>query len=369
MLFPNLPPSQQHQYKELLRLIGALSSLFSTSQDTYLDYRMVENLFCRVFEANNVSRSDLAIDAKIGDIGIGIKTFLHKNGTPFEKIAEFNSQRQKFPAELSTLIPHIAQLRNDRLSSVSETYSLKQLYYHCITRHHTKIRLFEFPLIPIDIDTLTSIHQKDNMVSFTDSHRLYKFHQAKSTLYLQFDCQNPLFEIDALVLDDPFRLLEEFLRQQTNVVTYPTAYLPLYSSVSNEKYIPEKSGLNHWNASGRKRVSNEAYIPIPIEFHKRNPNFLPARDKPFILHLPNGQRIHAKVCQDNGKALMSNPNSALGEWLLRSFLNLESRQLLTYDHLLHLDIDSVIIKKLADLEYAIDFAPLDAYEEFMEEID
>jgi len=232
MLFPNLPPSQQHQYKELLRLIGALSSLFSTSQDTYLDYRMVENLFCRVFEANNVSRSDLAIDAKIGDIGIGIKTFLHKNGKPFEKIAEFNSQRQKFPAELSTLIPHIAQLRNDRLSSVSETYSLKQLYYHCITRHHTKIRLFEFPLIPIDIDTLTSIHQKDNMVSFTDSHRLYKFHQAKSTLYLQFDCQNPLFEIDALVLDDPFRLLEEFLRQQTNVVTYPTAYLPLYSSVS-----------------------------------------------------------------------------------------------------------------------------------------
>jgi len=42
---------------------------------------------------------------------------------------------------------------------------------------------------------------------------------------------------------------------------------------------------------------------------------------------------------------------------------------LTYDHLLHLDIDSVIIKKLADLEYAIDFAPLGAYEEFMEEID
>ncbi|MCU0479834.1 MAG: NgoFVII family restriction endonuclease [Anaerolineae bacterium] len=366
MLFPNLPPSQQRQYKEILRLMGALSPLFSSSQDVYLDYRMVENLFCRVFEADNVSRSDLAIDAKIGKMGVGIKTFLHKNGKTFEKIAEFNKQASLFPDNQHELIAFISQLRNNRLASVIEAYSLQQLYYHCVTRQQSKIRLFEFPLVPIDIQQLSTVQKKDNIISFHDEQHLYKFHQSKSTLYLQFDCQHPLFEIDVVMLDNPFELLEAFLRQQIPQIDYLTAYLPLYSGGGENKHIPEKSGLNHWNAGGRKRIVNEAYIPIPIEFHQLNPNFLPPRDKSFTLHLPNGQITHAKVCQDNSKALMSNPNSILGEWLLRSVLNLENRQLLTYDRLLRLGIDSVVIKKLNDLEYTIDFAPIGAYDEFIE---
>lgn len=165
---------------------------------------------------------------------------------------------------------------------------------------------------------------------------------------------------------NPFELLEAFLREQIPQGDYLTAYLPLYSVANGEKYLPEKSGLNHWNASGRNRVSDETYIPIPSEFHQLNSNFLPPRNKSFTLHLPNGQTINAKVCQDNRKALMSNPNSALAEWLLRAVLNLENRQLLTYDRLLRLGINSVVIKKLNDLEYTIDFAPIGAYDEFID---
>ena len=37
--------------------------------------------------------------------------------------------------------------------------------------------------------------------------------------------------------------------------------LPLYSVRDNN--VPTKSGLNQWNAAGRKRHPNEVYIPIP----------------------------------------------------------------------------------------------------------
>ena len=42
---------------------------------------------------------------------------------------------------------------------------------------------------------------------------------------------------------------------------------------------------------------------------------------------------------------MSNPNKALGKWLLRDILKLEERKLVTYDVLALYGIDSVIIRK------------------------
>ena len=77
-------------YKSMLRLMGSLSGLFSSSDIPFIQYRVTENLFCRCFDAVNLSRMDVAYDAKIGDMGIGIKTFQMPGAYSIEKVAEFN---------------------------------------------------------------------------------------------------------------------------------------------------------------------------------------------------------------------------------------------------------------------------------------
>ena len=72
------------------------------------------------------------------------------------------------------------------------------------------------------------------------------------------------------------------------------------------------------------------------------------------MRLPDGNIISMKVCQQSGKALMSDPNKVLGKWLLRDVLGLKPRELLSYERLLQIGIDSVIIKKKYGL-YSIDF--------------
>ena len=80
-------------YTDLLKTIGALSNLFSESHTPYLDYRVVENIFCKSFKAVNLARFDCSADAKKDDIGIGIKTFLHK--TKNQKIIKNPHYSQK----------------------------------------------------------------------------------------------------------------------------------------------------------------------------------------------------------------------------------------------------------------------------------
>lgn len=103
--------------------------------------------------------------------------------------------------------------------------------------------------------------------------------------------------------------------------------LPLYGIRNEEKFIFEKSGLNQWNASGRKRDIGEVYIPIPAELHKKYPDFFPKRDISFNLQVPTGEVFRAKFCQENSKALMTNPNWALSDWLLRKVLPLTRRRI------------------------------------------
>lgn len=85
---------------------------------------------------------------------------------------------------------------------------------------------------------------------------------------------------------------------------------------------------------------------------------------PFHLLLPNGNKMDAKVCQENSKALMSNPNTALGKWILRDVLDLKEGELLTYEKLARIGLDSVVIYKSEDGKYDIDFARTGSYEEF-----
>jgi hypothetical protein len=59
---------------------------------------------------------------------------------------------------------------------------------------------------------------------------------------------------------------------------------------------------------------------------------------------------------------MSNPNKALGKWLLRDVLAVPEGQVITYEDLEVYGIDSVLFTKLGDLEYKVDFCQLGTYD-------
>ena len=86
----NKDTEQFKKYSELLTVIAGLSKLFSDSTIPYINYRVMENIFCLAFNADNISRSDTSYDAKI-NTGIGLKTFILKKNHSIEKIAEFNA--------------------------------------------------------------------------------------------------------------------------------------------------------------------------------------------------------------------------------------------------------------------------------------
>jgi len=359
-------------YERLLKAVGSLSNLFSESPEPYLASRATENLFCKAFEAQNLSRSDASADASKGKIGFGIKTFLEGNGRTMQKVAEFNSDHLMF----GTLPPEekvrkIAELRNERIITTKRIFGLDDLIYHCITRKVGKIIVYETPAPLIDINNIKDVKvtARGATIQFSDSNAEYSFNNSKSTLYKRFITPDQvLLDVPVRILTDPFSAVEKLISEAglifAPVKVLPHVFLPLYSMRGGAKRVPEKSGLNQWNAAGRPRDPNEIYIPIPAWVHRKFDGFFPPRDGAFELTLPDGTTMSAKVCQDNSKALMSNPNSALGKWLLRDVLNLREKELLNYDKLQTIGLDTVVIYKIDNEHFDIDFTRVGSYEKF-----
>lgn len=379
MLINKLPQKNRTYYTDILKLVGSLSRLFSDSEVPYLNYRVTENLFCDAFEASNESRTDCSADAVKDKVGIGIKTFINGNGKSFQKVAEFNSEAYKFRGkENNEVVRIVSEMRNERIEFTKRLYNLEEIIYHCIVRDERKISVFECNMNKINIEKIKIQKVSKNSIHFKDDKEEYSINLSKSTLYKRFITKDILESIDVDIIENPIELLTTKLSTSTNiewVAEHDSNYainnkeyviLPLFSD-KGERHVPSKSSLNQWNAGGRKRNKNEAYISIPSWIHKKFPEFFPSRDKCFNLKLPDGQIISAKVCQDGGKALMSNPNLDLGNWILRKVLNLNSGELLTYDRLESLGIDSVAITKYNDLEFHIDFMKLGTYDKFVEE--
>ena len=376
-MFYNLQSiSEQNKYELLLRIISALSKLSTESSSVpYLYYRMAENIFCRAFNAKNLSCCDISIDASKGSYGIGLKTFLHRNSHCLEKVAEFNKERHLYANSVSKpeiLINTIATLRNKRINSTCGICSLNttNLIYHCVTRANSILYIHEEPINLINIDDIKIQKQKKdtNTIFFNDGLEEYCFNISKSTLFKRFNI-TPIHKISVEIFDDPFDLLEKYLsgkfQKDTSNKVIDTLYLPLYSyKKGNIKFVPTKSGLNQWNAGGRRRNPNEVYIPVPAEIRHLKPDFFPPRDKSFALNLPNGIFKIAKICQDKDKALMSNPNGDLGKWILRDVLNLKEGELVTYDKLEQIGIDTVQLNKFEDGTYEINFRELDTFEQY-----
>lgn len=362
------------EYESLLKSVSALSRLSSDSDEPYLYYRMAENIFCRAFGAENLARADLSLDAKKDDIGFGLKTFVSYSQSSYQKISEFNANRALIDVKttMDDKIRLISDMRNARLKTTALIIGLpvENMIYHCVIRKRGRLLLSEFPMTFIRTNNITIESVNGNVVTFSDGINKYKFNFAKSTLYLMFNVA-AVHEFDVEIFEDPYEVLDRLLESKQNALNVEnpiisSVCLPLYS-VNNKnkiKIVPERSGLNQWNALGRVRSDDEIYIPIPAWIHDRFPHFFPEKGTPFILSLPNRGKIKVTVCQQGGKALMSNPNSALGKWILREILQLKPKELLSYDRLIIIGIDSVEISKFKDGTFEINFRKLGTFEKF-----
>jgi len=366
---------QVDEYKSLLAMVGSLSNLFSDNSIPYLYYRVHENVFCRAFKADNLSRSDCSADARKNKQGIGLKTFYENNGRTMQKIAEFNKARNIYKKHLSNhkrLILEIAKIRNKRIEATKAVHGINSILYHCVSRKSGRLLVYEQDMDTIDINKIKISKSAggSNVVYFTDNKDEYSFNISKSTLFKRFCTPLNCIKVAVEIISDPFDLLLEFFRdnESAGIISKQkqSITLPLYSS-SKGKIVSKKSGLNQWNAGGRARKEREVYIPIPAWIHQAFKEFFPGRDIPFKLRLSNGKTIDAKVCQDNSKALMSNPNADLGEWLLDDILKIAPGKLVTYALLEEIGIDSVEVEKESDSLFSIYFKDIGSYEDFVEQ--
>jgi len=328
------------KYEALLRGVASMSRLYSDSSKPYINPRFVEKLFVYTSSATDLSRKDMSFDAKTdSSAGVGIKTFIASSFTSgkSEKIAEFTrdaTQGQFKNLSQEELSYKVAELRNSRVLSDARVYEvdMEKSFYHCLVRSANSAQIHEEPYSPIDLDRfeLTSgIHEAGNP-KFTDGSNSYTFSIAKNTLFKTFELSKHenSSKIGVSFIDDIFEQLllgsigtslqrpekELDLDEEVEEVA-PFVVLPLYSTRTGR--VEGKSGINQWNAGGRNREFGEAYIPHPKEVRRAYPDFFPPRDEPFTVRLPDGSEMTAKVCQADGKAIMSNPNKDLMGWLFK----------------------------------------------------
>ena len=371
--------NSQKEYIELLKVTASLSNLFSESDVPFLYYRAMENIFCRAFDATNLSRSDVSADASKNKIGIGLKTYLNSNGRTYQKIAEFNRESYLFKnLHTEEKIYKISKMRNARIDTTKEICGLDDMIYHIITREKNRMTIYEEPMHYIDLNNLKLLKTGGKTtIHFTDGINEYNFLESKSTLTKRFVNKKMLFaeDFEVNILENPFDFLLKPSNRlndkiyEDNIIDY--IILPLYSDQSGK--VEEKSGLNMWNARGRKRNNDEVYIPIPSWIHKKRKDFFnyiedDFKTDSFKVTLPNNKVLSMKVTQQGGKALQSDPNKELGKWILRNVLQLQPKELATKEILDEKGIDSIKLTKKENNIFYMDFLKVGSYEEYKEKM-
>jgi hypothetical protein len=372
--FAQIDIDNRGNYLRLLSVVSKLSGLFSESSVPFINYRVAENIFCRSFDAGNLSRSDTAFDANYNSVGVGLKTFVCSGNSSTEKVAEFNSLSRTLKGlKGKELALKLGEFRNDRINLASRVYNIEKSLYHIVARKEKELLLYETDYNIINIANIHSVKDNKASLQFEDGNNLYSFNYSKSTLFRKFIIPQDAFRLPIDIIEDPYSLLLELFEENRNLKTATDklvkgenyVILPLYGIHKKEKFIFERSGLNQWNANGRKRDVGEIYIPIPAKIHQLYPDFFKKRDEKFNLSVPSGEVFSAKVCQDNSKALMTDPNKALSDWLLRKILRLKEGEPATIQKLNELGFDSVIIIKDSNGNYKIDIMKTNTYSKFL----
>lgn len=379
------------EYKRLVEKAGALSRLFSSSDIPYLHPRFVEHLYCHTTGAVNLARADISYDAKRDDrTGVGVKTFRVSsfNSRKTEKIAEFTAQAgagRYVGVDPDEVAIRISLDRNKRVSADAVAYDidLAGSIYHCLVRSPGACMVHEesYELIDIDSIRLTNLPRGNSPIKFSDGHADYTFSPAKNTLFKTFEIGSKTKSkpIEVLIkegifddiLGDSWSLnIEDESKETQDFVV-----LPLFSGRTGE--VAPKSGINQWNAGGRKRSFGEAYIPVPAKIHNLKPGFFPPKDQSFTLVLPNGEALSAKICQEGGKALMTNPNNKLIDWLFAQIdgstesakKRLNDARPYTYNDLLAIGRDSVVVVKDDEHKFTLRPGGIGEYQEYLETFD
>lgn len=384
------------EYFSLLELMARLSNLFSDSSIPFLHYRITENLFCKYYKAENLSRSDTAYDAKTESFGVGIKTFTLSNNASTEKVAEFNSissELKKYKGY--DLAYQLAMARNERMKLGQRLYAISDGCYHIIGRVENGLVVFNSSYPLLDTEKIHVIKDSEKSLQFDDGKDSYTFNYSKSTLFKHFEVpkeSGKVQQIPVSIIQDPYEILRKLIDTEDYEGKYTDIYnvhkviqenvekekkqlklgmnyviLPLFSVRDNE--VPIRDGLNKWNANGRPRKADEISIAIPVKLDRKFPNFFPDITHSFELQLPDGRILSAKPCEPKikgavrGHALQSNPNIALGHWLLRDILQLPEGTIVTKEILDRFGFDSVVVYKLSDGKYKIDVCRTKSYSE------
>jgi hypothetical protein len=417
---------QREEYIKFLQVYGALSNLFRQKQGDmipYLDSKFQETVFAKIFDSQNADIGNTPHDvvSVFGNdrIGIGLKTWMNSKPS-FQKVMQLKRYQNEINGvfknnDVEALAYKISEIKNERMKSDYERLGLSKdkNIYHYVTRDEGRFIINECAYPLIDTNKLQKFNLTPTAFSWSDGNKDYKYTFGDSQIHQKFDSSKKdtflLHQFDIQIIEDPFSfLLDAYFKfiDKAKVATNDIieAYLPLYSYQSKE--VEEKSGLNAWNAAPKNKGSetlrplNEVYIPIPREFHKKNPNFFTKNifkfeeeqksyqgnkeNKPevrFHLQLPNGKRIPSLVTQSNMKGLQSGSNnekdengkrygqSALGQWLLVNVLGLKDRKLVTREWLQKKGTDSVRLwRKKGDYSTInIDFAPIGSFEAFMKD--
>lgn len=414
---------QREEYIKFLQVYGALTHLFRQKKGDlipYLDSKYQETIFAKTFNGQNVDIGNTPHDVLsiFGGkrIGIGLKTWMGSKPS-FQKVMQlkrYQEEINEYRDNEEDLAYKISSIRNERMLSDYERLGLSKNdnIYHYVTRDKGTFSVNECAYPLIDTNNLKDFNNTKTAFSWSDGNKDYKYTFGDSQIWQKFDSNkyNTLLlnTFDVKIIEDPFSFLldaylnvfEKAKEVEEDIVE---AYLPLYSYRSKE--VEKKSGLNAWNAAPKNRRSNnprplnEVYIPLPIEFHHKFPDFFTEdildviqtrkelRDvkdaqKPevrFHLQLPNGKKIPALLTGDNLKNFQSGSNfeydennkrygqSALGQWLLVDVLGLKERKLVTRDWLEKKGTDSVRLwrKKNDNSTINIDFAQIGAFELFM----
>ena len=410
---------QRIEYIQFLKVYGALTNLFRQKQGDlipYLDSKFQETVFAKIFKCQNVDLANTPHDVlstfASNRIGIGLKTWMGSK-VSFQKVMQLKRHQNEinqYKGDLISLATVISEKKNEVMRRDYERLGLdeEKNIYHYITRDKGLFTINECSYPLINISTINKLSSTGSALTWSDESRDYRYTFGDSQIWQKFDSTNygtkVLERFDVKIIEDPFEFLlkayQKYLGTAKEVeVDLIEVYLPLYSYDSNE--VEEKSGLNAWNGAPKNKYSdsprplNEVYIPIPLSFHKKMPDFFCSnildvinkrkgekKNRPevrFYLQLPNGKKIPALLTGDNMKNFQSGSNfevdengkkygqSALGQWLLVDVLGLKERQPVTRQWLEMKGTDSIRLWRKRG-EYSIiniDFAPVGAFEAFM----
>lgn len=202
---------QNPQYENSIENMLSLSGLFSDSKVPNVNYRFVENAFCRFYGAENISREDCSFDAILNvnneNYGVGIKTFMTRcsdNGllaNKREKIAEFNKKgRDLHDLDPLTLAKTVSAWRNERIISSMKKHDTSKMMYHCVIRFidqdgSSAFTIVNMPYLLVDLDNISLLKDEQyelfdtrrrTSVMFTDGMNEYSFVFSKNTMYQVF---------------------------------------------------------------------------------------------------------------------------------------------------------------------------------------